>query len=104
VALSGDLDQQRAALEDVAGAPVCAVAADYSHAQLMTALDAITADIREWEAQGVAIRTIGDGSLGNRVDVLAVWADDGGREELVRRYGEMVVLRSWITPLDTGSE
>jgi hypothetical protein len=103
VALTGDLDAGRALLAEVADAPVCAVGADYTESELTAAQEAITEDMPSWEEEGVAIRTVGSGDLGNRVDVLAVWADEGHREEFVRRYGEMVVLRSWIMPLETGS-
>lgn len=104
VAFTADLDEHRAALAEAAGAPLCIVGADYTRAELSEAQDAIGNDFRRWEEQGVAIRTVGSGELGNRVDVFAVWADESDREEFVRRYGDVVVLRSWITPLDTGSE
>jgi hypothetical protein len=103
VAFAGDLDAARAVLEEVAGAPVCAVGADYTASELTAAQEAVIQDMPSWEDEGVAIRTVGSGQLGNRIEVLAVWADEGHRKEFVRRYGEMVVLRSWITPLDAGS-
>jgi hypothetical protein len=103
VAFARDLDVHQVNMTEVAGAPLCVVGADYTRDELTAAQEALATDFRDWEAKGVAIRVGGAVGLGNRVDVLAVWADEGHREEFVRRYGELVVLRSWIAPLEAGS-